>query len=141
MNKNFLYIILIIVSLLGISYIVLPDKWKIVLGKLKENETIINLRKENEELKKQNEEIEKKRKELREQIKEDSLFIVNLQAERVKIDKQLDKKDIDIERTKGKLNDVLKEQNITKENINKIKSTPNEKRGEELIFSISKRLK
>ena len=120
MKNNVVYILLIIISLIGISYIVFPTKWEIILGKLKENETIIEFKKENEELQKQNEEIKKQREQLKEQMKQDSIEIANLQAERAKIDIQLDKKDRDILKTKDKLKDVIEEQNETK---NKIKQT------------------
>jgi hypothetical protein len=53
----------------------------------------------------------------------------------------LDKKDRDILKTKDKLKDVIEEQNETKNKIKQIKDTPNNKRGEELIFSIGKRIK
>lgn len=141
MKNNVLYMLLIIISLVGISYIVFPTKWEVLLGKLKENETIIELKKENEELQKQNEEIKKQREQLKEQMKQDSIEIANLQNERAKIDKQLDKKDRDILKTKNKLEDVIEEQNDTKNKINQIKNSSNNKRGEELIFSISKRVK
>ncbi len=123
------------------SIIVFPNKWKNIINPPNNNIKVIELELKNEELRKMSRFIQNERDSLKLLVIQDSLEIVKLQQEGLKIDTLLAKKDKDILRTKGKLGDVLAKQNEIKEKINHIKSAPNDKRGEELIFSIGNRLK
>jgi hypothetical protein len=140
-ENKFIYVAFLILILLGMSIIVFPNKWKNIINPPNNNIKVIELELKNEELRKLNQSIQNERDSLRLLAIQDSLEIVELQQEGLKIDTLLAKKDKDILRTKGKLGDVLAKQNETKDKINHIKSAPNQKRGEELIFSIGNRLK
>lgn len=131
----------ILVIFIGLSFLIWPDKWKGLLNS-GSSEEIQRLQDQNKDILLENKLIKKDREILWQRVYQDSLKLDSLKDGVIIIDSEISKVDNSIIVTKKQLERIKKEQEELKKTIDKIKSSPNEnKRGDELIFSIKTRLK
>jgi septal ring factor EnvC (AmiA/AmiB activator) len=132
----------LLVIFISLSFFIWPNKWKDIFGGSHSNLEIQNLQIENAKLIERNKQIDEAMEAYRLRIVQDSLRLDSLKQGIIFIDKDISKLDNTIIITKKQLETIRKEREEIKKTIEKIKTTPNEdKRGDELIFSIKKRLK
>jgi len=133
LNKN--SNILIILLVLAILVILIPNKWSKFLNDTSQIEL------ENKNLLEENEKSKAFILVLQDSLKLDSIKMVKLEEEGRKIDSLSVLKDLEIARKKKQLNEITAEYKEIMKKIEYIKANPNNKRGEELLFSIDSRLK
>jgi len=132
----------LLVIFIALSFFIWPNKWKDIFGDSHSNLEVQNLQIENAKLIERNKQIDEAMEAYRLRIVQDSLRLDSLKQGIIFIDKDISKLDNTIIITKKQLETIRKEREEIKKTIEKIKTTPNEdKRGDELIFSIKKRLK
>ncbi len=143
-GNSFRLVILLLIIALGASFFIFPGKWSSIIDSVIKNndsEQTINLLNENKLLKEENEKSNERVLKLEMEFKNDSLKLDSLESISIEIDKFLSMKDKDLEKSQIKLREHLKKQKEQKDILEKIKNTPSNKRGEELLHSVKQRLK
>lgn len=130
----------LLVIFLALSVFLWPSKWALIFNK-NSNDKINEL----QELNKQYEDDKKLLNEryivLSDKYKLDSLKLDSLKIKISMIDSSITKVDGTISVSRKELDRLKKEQKDAKKAIDMIKNTPNNKTGEELIYSIDQKLK
>ncbi len=137
MWENFHKIVLSLLAIfLALSLFIWPNKWK---GIFQAGNT--GGYEQNDELKRINDQLSSERKILSEKISKDSLLIIEKDRKILEFDNKISKVDNSITIQKQNIDKMNIDIDESKKIIDKIRSSPSTKTGDDLIISVKNRLK
>jgi hypothetical protein len=141
MWQNFHKILLSLLAIfIGISFLIWPDRWSIVFNK-SSNSRITEIEIENKKLEEDKRILKDKLLFFEKKFISDSLLIDTLEKKIKLIDDSIFKVDDKINISKYELIRLKREKKEFDDIIDKIKKSPNKKTGNDLLYSVGRKLK